>query len=296
MIGQRLVRWRLWHRSRSYIRLPGIRTLLTTRTALILATGLLLLAMACGSSGSESSPSLVTTSTPVPTLPPATPTAAPTSTPEPTPTPAPTSAPAPTAMSKGAETTMSDDEDSLLPIAVFSNVSPEEIMSQFPAVERDCLKEHLSPDRMAAILQAAQPTIVEGLVIAGCLDVRTFVRVFMGSFLPESGTFSDATNACLTERMSDTELVRTAGLYIMTSMGRIDDFSKSFDVLPFMFCMNDDERVDADLDLDVAECLVDELDSADLQALAKLGQSDSPPPPPSVTAAMTKCGFTEPPS
>ena len=123
-------------------------------------------------------------------------------------------------MSKGDHAAaITGGEGSLLPIVVFGNVTPDEIMSQFPAVEGDCLKEHLSADRMAEILQTASPTILEGIVIAGCLETITFVRLFVGGFLPESGTYSDSTNACLAERMADTELVRTAGLYMMTSMG-----------------------------------------------------------------------------
>ena len=101
-------------------------------------------------------------------------------------------------MSKGDQAAaMTGGEDSLLPIVVFGNVTPDEIMSQFPAAEGDCLKEHLSADRMAEILQTASPTILEGIVIAGCLETITFVRLFMGGFLPESGTYSDSTNACL---------------------------------------------------------------------------------------------------
>ena len=302
MVWRILVRWRLWHKATQLQRPAGIRALLTTRTALILATGLLLLAMACGSSGSESSPSLVTTSTPIPTAPTPTPSPEPTSTPVPTPKPEPTSTPSPdprpepTAMSKGDQAAaITGGEGSLLPIVVFGNVTPDEIMSQFPAAEGDCLKEHLSADRMAEILQTASPTILEGIVIAGCLETITFVRLFVGGFLPESGTYSDSTNACLLERMADTELVRTAGLYMMISMGNIEDPSSAFEILPFLFCLNDEERADADLDLDAVECVVNELGPEALQALSNLGEDDSPPPP-TLVAAMTKCGFTEPPS
>ena len=199
-------------------------------------------------------------------------------------------------MSKGDQAAaITGGEGSLLPIVVFGNVTPDEIMSQFPAVEGDCLKEHLSADRMAEILQTASPTILEGIVIAGCLETITFVRLFVGGFLPESGTYSDSTNACLLERMADTELVRSAGLYMMTSMGNIEDPSSAFELLPFLFCMNDEERADADLDLDAVECVVNELGPEALQALSNLGEDDSPPPP-TLIAAMTKCGFTEPPS
>ena len=198
-------------------------------------------------------------------------------------------------MSKGDQAAaITGGEGSLLPIVVFGNVTPDEIMSQFPAAEGDCLKEHLSADRMAEILQTASPTILEGIVIAGCLETITFVRLFVGGFLPESGTFSDSTNACLLERMADTELVRTAGLYMMISMGNIEDPSSAFEILPFLFCLNDEERADADLDLDAVECVVNELGPEALQALSNLGEDDSPPPP-TLIAAMTKCGFTEPP-
>ena len=190
---------------------------------------------------------------------------------------------------------MSGGDDSLLPIAVFGNATPEEIMSQFPAAEGDCLREHLSADRMAEILQTASPTLLEGIVIAGCFETITFIRLFMGGFLPESGTYSDSTNACLAERMSDTELVRSAGLFMMTSMGNIEDPSSELEILPFLFCLNDEERASADLDLDAVECAVDELGPEALQALEKLGEDDSPPPP-AVVAAMTKCGLSEPPN
>ena len=253
--------------------------------------------IACGSSGTESSPSLVTTSTPVPTQPPPTPTPEPTSTPAPSPTLEPTSTPLPTPrveptpMSKSDQAAMSSIDESLLPIAVFLDNTPEEIMDQFPTVESECIKEHFPADRMAEILQTASPTIMEGIVIASCLESATFVRVLLGSMLPESGTFSDATNACLTERMSDPGMVDAAGLFIMTSMGSIDDPAASFELAPFLLCLDDGERADADLDLDAAECLANELDPADLAAL---GSDDAPPT--SVMAAMNKCGVTEPPN
>ena len=288
----------------SHIRSPGIRTLLTTRTALMFTTGLLLLAMSCGSSGSESSPSLVTTSTPIPTLPP------------PTPSPEPTSTPVPTlaGVSKDDQATMSGGEYSLLPIAMSSNDTPEEIISQFPAAEIDCLKEHYSVDRMAEILQRTASTM-EGTVMEDCLSTTTFIRITLGVLLPATGPFSDSTNACLAVRLSDPNSFAVGGDF--------DDagpFTPEI-LLPYFLCLNDEERssiapvyavvvgaaVEAiedrvkravaghDLDLDALECLANELDSADLQALAKLGEDDSPTPP-SLIAAMTKCGLTEPPN
>ena len=184
---------------------------------------------------------------------------------------------------------MPDVDDSLLPIAVFLDNTPEEIMGQFPEVESDCIKEHFPADRMAEILQTASPTLMEGIVIASCLESATFVRVLLGSMLPDAGTFSDATNACLTERMSDPTLVDSAGLFIMTSMGSIDDPAAEFELLPFLLCLDDGERAGADLDLDAAECLANELDPADLSAL---GTDDALPS--AAMVAMEKCGVAEP--
>ena len=192
-------------------------------------------------------------------------------------------------MSNGDQDVMSGVDDSLLPIAVFLDNSPEEIMDQFPEIESECIKEHFPADRMAEILQTASPTIMEGIVIASCLESATFVRVLLGSLLPEAGRFSGATNACLTDRMSDHALVDSAGLYIMTSMGSIDDPAAAFELVPFLLCLDDDERVDADLDLDAAECLANELDPADLSAL---GTDDALPS--TAMAAMDKCGVSEP--
>ena len=274
-----------------------ISTLLSMRIALLLAVGLLLTAIACSPSDSGSSPSLVTTSTPIPTLPPPTATPQPTSTPVPTSTPEPTNTPTPTPeptqkfVSKGDQVDKASIDDSLLPIAVFLDNTPEEIMGQFPDVESECIKEHFPADRMAEILQTASPTLMEGIVIASCLESATFVRVLLGSMLPEAGTFSDATNACLTERMSDPGLVDAAGLYIMTSMGSIDDPAASFELVPFLLCLDDGERAGADLDLDAAECLANELDPADLSAL---GTDDALPS--AAMAAMEKCGVSEPPN
>ena len=269
--------------------------LLTSQNALLLAAVLLLTAIACSSSDSGSSPSLVTTSTPIPTLPPHTSTPEPTSTPAPTPTPEPTNTPTPTPestqkfVSKGNQLDEADVDDSLLPIAVFLDNTPEEIMGQFPEVESQCIKEHFPADRMAEILQTASPTLMEGIVIASCLEPATFVRVLLGSMLPETGTFSNATNACLTERMSDPGLVDAAGLYIMTSMGSIDEPASAYELVPFLLCLDDGERAGADLDLETAECLANELDPADLSAL---GTDDALPS--AAMAAMDKCGVAEP--
>ncbi len=192
-------------------------------------------------------------------------------------------------MSQGDQAAVPEDSDSLLPIAVFLDNTPEEIMGQFPEVESECIKEHFPADRMAEILQTASPTLMEGIVIASCLESATFVRVLLGSMLPETGTFSDATNSCLTQRMSDPTLVDSAGLFIMTSMGSIDDPAASFELVPFLLCLDDGERTGADLDLDAAECLAQELDPADLSAL---GTDDALPS--TAMAAMDKCGVSEP--
>ena len=262
-----------------------------------------MLAMACGSSGSESSPSLVTTSTPIPTAP------------TPTPSPEPTSTPVPTlaGVSKDDQATMSGGEDSLLPIAMSSNDTPEEIISQFPAAEIDCLKEHYSVDRMAEILQRTASTM-EGTVMEDCLSTTTFIRISLGMLLPVTGPFSDSTSACLAVRLSDPNSFALGGDF--------DDAPFSAEILmPYFICLNDEERssieplyvavvgaaVEAivdrakriaaghDLDHDALKCLVNELDSADLRALAKLGEDDSPAPP-FLIAAMTKCGLTDPPN
>ena len=189
-----------------------------------------MLAMACGSSGSESSPSLVTTSTPIPTLPPPTPSPEPTSTPVPTPVPEPTSTPSPapgpepTAMSKGDQAAaITGGEGSLLPIVVFGNVTPDEIMSQFPAAEIDCLKEHYSVDRMAEILQRTASTM-EGTVMEDCLSTTTFIRITLGRLLPVTGPFSDSTSACLAVRLSDPNSFALGGrLRRCTVLGRNTD-------------------------------------------------------------------------
>ena len=193
-----------------------------------------------------------------------------------------------TVTSNGSQVDEAAIDYSLLPIAVFLDNTPGEIMGQFPDVESECIKEHFPADRMAEILQTASPTLMEGIVIASCLESATFVRVLLGSLLPETGTFSNATNACLTERLSDPELVDSAGLFIMTSMGSIDDPAASYELVPFLLCLNDGERAGADLDLDAAECLAQELDPADLSAL---GTDDAMPS--TAMAAMDKCGVSE---
>ena len=225
-----------------------------------------------------------------------------------------TSTPVPTlaGVSKDDQATMSGGEDSLLPIAISSNDTPEEIISQFPAAEIDCLKEHYSVDRMAEILQRTA-SMMEGTVMEDCLSTTTFIRITLGVLLPATGPFSDSTNACLAVRLSDPNSFAVGGDF--------DDagpFTPEI-LLPYFLCLNDEERSSiapvyavvvgaaveaiedrvkravAGHDLDALECLANELDSADLQALAKLGEDDSPTPP-SLIAAMTKCGLTEPPN
>ena len=205
---------------------PAIRTPLISLSALILSAGLLLAAIACGSSGSESSPSLVTTSTPIPTLP------TPTPSPESTNTPVPTLA----GVSNDDQATTSGGGDSLLPIAMSSNDTPEEIMSQFPAAEIDCLKEHYTVDRMAEILQMQRTaSTMEGAVMEDCLSNTTFVRITLGIILPLTGPFSDSTSACLAARLSDPNSFALGGDF--------DDapFS-SVMMMPYFICLNDEER------------------------------------------------------
>ena len=111
--------------------------------------------------------------------------------------PAPASAPIPTAMPVLTQPPPETTPKSGTPVPLDSN-SPEAFMSQLSSAELSCISEIGDPQQLPMLINSPDLTSQEERdALAGCLDNKTLLNIFLKRFTDKAGPMSNDTSACV---------------------------------------------------------------------------------------------------
>ena len=136
----------------------------------------------------------------------------------------------------------------LFPITVDMDNEPAAFFAEIPVAERSCLESQWGADRYEAIRSGDERLEDESLDLVRCFSGETFSRVIAGGLFRELGELSDATLACVSEKLRGSNAVTIASsINDLAEDPTLEDFSEISiqiytEIIPVTFCLNTAER------------------------------------------------------
>lgn len=194
--------------------------------------------------------------------------------PEPTPMPTPTATPAPLPA----------------PILVDPNEDPRAFFQSIPEEEQQCLTQGLGQTRLDEVLDGAETTEEDNLVMDRCVSQETFARIMVGSFINQVGGLSDDTLGCVWGILRDADLKR-----LFTSDDDEAQVLAFQAMLDASLCLSDEEAARAaaaagieDFPVDGLRCLVG---LVDVESLVAMFSDDQDALSAEIVVGMLECGI-----